>query len=104
MQNSNVTSDNGKVVKTDAEWQKILTPEQYDVARKHSTEPAFRNKYWDNHEKGIYRCVACYRRQLVASPRGITRCAFCGSKAMYIEGDGTREAASALRAAPGNKT
>jgi peptide-methionine (R)-S-oxide reductase len=48
-----------KVVKTDAEWQQILTPEEYEVARKHGTERAFTGKYWDNHEKGIYYCVAC---------------------------------------------
>ena len=48
-----------KVVKTDAEWQKILSPEQYNVARKGGTERAFSNKYADWHEKGIFRCVCC---------------------------------------------
>ena len=48
-----------KVVKTDEEWQKILTPEEYEVTRKHGTERAFTGKYWDNHEKGVYYCVAC---------------------------------------------
>ena len=48
-----------KVVKTDEEWRQLLTPEQYEVARKHGTERAFTGKYWDNHEKGIYLCVAC---------------------------------------------
>jgi len=47
------------VTKTDAEWKKILTPEQYDVARNAETERAFTGKYWDNHEKGIYYCVCC---------------------------------------------
>jgi peptide-methionine (R)-S-oxide reductase len=48
-----------KVIKTDEEWRKELTPEQYEVTRKHGTERAFTGKYWDNHEKGIYVCVAC---------------------------------------------
>ncbi len=47
------------VTKTDAEWQKELTPEQYEVSRKQGTERPFTGKYWNNHEKGIYRCVDC---------------------------------------------
>ncbi len=47
------------VVKTDAEWKKILTPEQYDVLRKKGTETPFRNAYNGNHEKGNYFCAGC---------------------------------------------
>ena len=48
-----------KVKKTEEEWRKQLTPEQYHVARQKGTEPAFTGKYWDNHEDGIYRCACC---------------------------------------------
>ena len=47
------------VVKTDEEWRKQLTPEEYEVARKAGTERAFTGKYWNNHEKGLYRCICC---------------------------------------------
>ena len=49
----------GTVVKTEAEWRKQLTPEQYYVLREKGTEPPFRNKYNNNKKKGTYACAAC---------------------------------------------
>ena len=56
---SNVVIDMSKtkVQRTDAEWQAVLTPEQFKVARKQGTEAPFRNAYWDNHEDGVYFSV-----------------------------------------------
>ena len=48
-----------KVERTDAEWQKVLTPEQYAVCRKKGTERAFTGAYWDCHDAGTYRCACC---------------------------------------------
>ena len=44
---------------TDEELKQKLTPEQYKIMRQKGTEPAFSGKYYDNHEKGMYVCVAC---------------------------------------------
>jgi len=48
-----------KIDKPDADWQAALTPEQFQVCRLKGTERAFTGKYWDNHEKGVYRCACC---------------------------------------------
>jgi peptide-methionine (R)-S-oxide reductase len=48
-----------KIHKTDEEWKKILTPQQYDVLRKKGTERAWSGEYVNNHEKGIYNCAGC---------------------------------------------
>jgi methionine-R-sulfoxide reductase len=48
-----------RVMKSDAEWRKQLTPEQYRIARGQGTEPAFCGVFYDNHKTGFYSCVCC---------------------------------------------
>ncbi|MFQ5972596.1 MAG: peptide-methionine (R)-S-oxide reductase MsrB [Alphaproteobacteria bacterium] len=48
-----------QVVKSDDEWRRQLTPEQYEVTRRGGTEPAFTGEYHDCKDDGIYRCVCC---------------------------------------------
>jgi peptide-methionine (R)-S-oxide reductase len=48
-----------KVERSDEEWRKVLTREQYEVTRRKGTERAFTGEYWDCHDSGVYRCVAC---------------------------------------------
>ena len=56
-----MTTTKYPVTKTDDEWKKILTPEQYNVLRHSGTERAFTGDTWDNHEKGTYYCAGCHQ-------------------------------------------
>ncbi|MGF1582194.1 MAG: peptide-methionine (R)-S-oxide reductase MsrB [Gemmataceae bacterium] len=48
-----------KIHKTEQEWRELLSPEQFNVTRKHGTERAFTGCYWDNKKDGKYECVCC---------------------------------------------
>lgn len=48
-----------KIVKSEDEWKKLLTDEQFRIARKAGTERAFTGEYWDTHDKGVYACRCC---------------------------------------------
>jgi peptide-methionine (R)-S-oxide reductase len=49
----------GKIVKTDEEWRRLLTEEQFRVTRRQGTERAFTGEYWDAKQDGVYQCVCC---------------------------------------------
>jgi peptide-methionine (R)-S-oxide reductase len=59
MADSSDTKTRDKIVKTDAEWRRLLSPEQYRVLREHGTERAFTGRYAAHHEDGVYACAAC---------------------------------------------
>ena len=48
-----------RIRKTEEEWRRELTPEQYKVTREQGTERAFTGEYWDTKDEGVYRCVGC---------------------------------------------
>jgi peptide-methionine (R)-S-oxide reductase len=54
-----VLEERGKVVKSDAEWRAQLSNEEFRIARKGGTEPAFTGKFNDFYGRGIYRCICC---------------------------------------------
>jgi peptide-methionine (R)-S-oxide reductase len=56
---TNATAMTTKVVKSDEEWKKQLTPEQYKITRQKGTERAGTGPYWNSKEKGTYKCVCC---------------------------------------------
>lgn len=53
------TAANGKIVRSEAEWKKQLTPEQYSVLREKGTEMPHTGKYVNTFDKGKYVCAAC---------------------------------------------
>jgi peptide-methionine (R)-S-oxide reductase len=53
------TVKSGNVVKSDEEWRKTLTREEFHVTRQHGTEPAFSHPYAEEKRDGMYRCVCC---------------------------------------------
>jgi peptide-methionine (R)-S-oxide reductase len=55
----NTMNDKDKVVKTEEEWKKVLSPEQYNILREKGTEMPYSGKYYLHKEKGVYVCAAC---------------------------------------------
>ena len=59
MSDAKTNHDTGHIEKSETEWRKELSPQQYRILREKGTEPPFTGKYWNEHADGIYRCAAC---------------------------------------------
>jgi peptide-methionine (R)-S-oxide reductase len=81
------------VTKTDAEWHKELTQEQYRVLRQAGTEMPFTGIYWNSHEPGVYRCAACGQVLFTSKDKFDSGCGWpsfsdlASSKAVILRGD-----------------
>ena len=69
MDEANTEKPGARVEKSDADWRRELTPQQYRVLREKGTEPPFTGKYWNEHADGVYRCAACGNELFDASTK-----------------------------------
>ena len=70
---ANSVSDE-KVVRSEDEWRKSLSPEQYRILRQAGTERAFTGKYWDHKEDGTYTCAGCGQELFRSDEKYDSRC------------------------------
>lgn len=58
-ENNKVETKDNNMKRTEEDWKKILTPEQYRILREKGTERAFSGSFWNHHEVGVYKCAGC---------------------------------------------
>lgn len=62
------------VQKTDAEWRKLLTPQEFEILRNKGTEAPFTGAYWNSHEQGSYKCKGCGKELFTSETKYDTEC------------------------------
>ena len=60
--------------KSDSDWVRELTPEQYRITRRKGTEAPFTGEYWDTDTEGVYRCVCCGNELFTSSDKFHSSC------------------------------
>lgn len=63
-----------KVVKSEEQWRKELTPEQFEVMRQKGTEGAFTGKYWNTTDQGVYKCGSCGQALFISENKFDSHC------------------------------
>ena len=84
-----------KIVKSEAEWRKELTPEQYHVTREKGTERAFTGAYWDVKTPGTYKCGAVYGIRIEVA--GVTLESYGGELSGWLPASTTAPAFHSIR-------
>ncbi len=74
--------------KTDEEWRKFLTEEQFYVTRKKGTERAFSGEYWDTKTPGVYKCICCGEPLFTSEAKFDSH---CGWPSFYQPIDGLKD-------------